>query len=131
MSTRRSTTKKPASPRRKLVLMNPGAGRPGARLGQVPRPTQPVDDFSIALWAFAELERYEQARKQDAWTPSVLAFDIQANGVVLRRIRVQGPGYTDYKKVGNLLTWKFSPQAFLLVPRAAEAATPIERRRRI
>lgn len=157
----------PAWPRKKLVLMNPGA-----RPGQVPRPTVPVDDFSIALFAFAELaleksglevaqigywmgrpvhnlydekiavhpshtvaqvllypdaDRYLQARKEEAWTPSAIAFDIQANGIVQRRQRVRGLGYTDFVTVGNLLRWRFNmKKAFTPPPELLLPKTPLE-----
>lgn len=49
---RRSALRPVAPPApQKLVLMNPAP----LGIGRVPEPTRPVDDFSVALWAFAEL----------------------------------------------------------------------------
>lgn len=49
-----SRARRPAAPpveRRKFVVMN-GMSH---RIKGLPEPTRPIDDFSVALWAFAEL----------------------------------------------------------------------------
>jgi len=71
------------------------------------------------LWFFHDVDRYVQARKETAWTAHVLDIDVHADGSLWRRMWSR-KSYWESKRVGNILTWKFS-KAALTAPRVVEA----------
>lgn len=139
------------STRPKVVVMN----APGAPYGGQ-YPTLPVDDFSVALWTFAELalekvglevveiayhdgqplyvqerrtarpretvamllfykdaHKYRAARARRAWISSTFGMQVMANGDVMDGPFVRstlGTRRLEWLKLGNILTWKFSPR---------------------